>query len=724
MNFPQSLRSLLPRDVWQALLTSGAVRSYRAGEVLTRQGDPGSHVFILAAGRVKIARVDSEGNELLLAVRGVGDIVGELAVLGGGLRSATVTALVPCVTYVLYAASFLRIIREKRVEEILFRWFREIYVETPEFSGARAALQQDSAVVLIGPPGCGRRTSGVVLLAGFDITPKTIVLDPEDLDRPLDVAPRHGYLLDLDEDRERLSPRTGAWLRSLAMQVRSAGSYLVVRARDRSWRALELGEGMLKTIRLTAPAAVEVFRSHLANQAPGFIADAWVERTAIASLLDNSSPADGVRLAQIVCKSGARSIPDDQQFEDVRAAYFNWAEELRGWFLKTSSGSENGYSRALLLAAAALEEAPAATVFAAADQLAKLVDLPRAPGGALVGPDAKTLVEKIIAELHEGSIRFSRPAYADSVLDHVWHERPQLHAAIREWLTNVPDARDAESGRAVQSLTDLAIRQREPSLVCSAAAQWARGSAHLRELAVGSLTSAAMSERIGRDVRRQMYQWARAEGTPEEIQLAVAAVCRSPLALAYPQIALTRLRHLAVRQNPNVQDAALESLASLATDSMLSHIVLTEVAGWSALQERRRSARLRAFLRLVERDETGEIVILSRTNDSDWDLLAELWHDALRDEDSEGAIAAEAAAAGWLDAVEQDRAEREVALAILARACRSSKDVVVLTKLAFGWAGADGASASRRDIAGSLLERALQRDPIAASDAQSSGGVS
>jgi|HubBroStandDraft_5_1064220.scaffolds.fasta_scaffold100240_3 hypothetical protein len=58
-----------------------------------RQGDPGSHVFILAAGRVKIARVDSEGNELLLAVRGVGDIVGELAVLGGGLRSATVTAL-------------------------------------------------------------------------------------------------------------------------------------------------------------------------------------------------------------------------------------------------------------------------------------------------------------------------------------------------------------------------------------------------------------------------------------------------------------------------------------------------------------------------------------------------------------------------------------------------------------------------------------------------------
>jgi CRP/FNR family cyclic AMP-dependent transcriptional regulator len=140
MNFPQSLRFLLPRDVWQALLTSGAVRSYRTGEVLMRQGDPGSHVFILAAGRVKIARVDSEGNELLLAVRGVGDIVGELAVLGGGLRSATVTALVPCVTYVLSAASFLRIVREKRVDEILFRYLIARHRESDDMRAELAGL--------------------------------------------------------------------------------------------------------------------------------------------------------------------------------------------------------------------------------------------------------------------------------------------------------------------------------------------------------------------------------------------------------------------------------------------------------------------------------------------------------------------------------------------------------------------------------------------------------
>lgn len=82
------------------------------------QGEPGSYVFSLAAGLVKVARVDVDGNELLLAVRGVADIVGELAVLGGRMRSAAATALVPCITYVLSASAFLRIVRERRVEEI------------------------------------------------------------------------------------------------------------------------------------------------------------------------------------------------------------------------------------------------------------------------------------------------------------------------------------------------------------------------------------------------------------------------------------------------------------------------------------------------------------------------------------------------------------------------------------------------------------------------------
>lgn len=98
MSSSTGLRTLLPVEAWQALLASGTVRRFERGEILMRQGEPGSYVFILAAGRVKVARVDVDGNELLLAIRGVADILGELAVLGGRMRSATVTALVPCIT--------------------------------------------------------------------------------------------------------------------------------------------------------------------------------------------------------------------------------------------------------------------------------------------------------------------------------------------------------------------------------------------------------------------------------------------------------------------------------------------------------------------------------------------------------------------------------------------------------------------------------------------------
>jgi CRP/FNR family transcriptional regulator, cyclic AMP receptor protein len=147
MSSSAGLGSLLPREAWQALLASATVRRFEEAEVLMRQGEPGSYVFLLVAGRVKVARVDADGNELLLAVRGVADIVGELAVLGGGLRSATVTALVPCVTYVLSAAAFLRIVRERRVEEILLRY---LIARQRESDDARAELAGLNALQRVG----------------------------------------------------------------------------------------------------------------------------------------------------------------------------------------------------------------------------------------------------------------------------------------------------------------------------------------------------------------------------------------------------------------------------------------------------------------------------------------------------------------------------------------------------------------------------------------------
>lgn len=110
-----------PPSAWQALTSEGVPRWYRTGEVLARQGDRGGHVLILLRGHVKVVRLEADGNELLLAVRGPGDLIGELAVLDDGERSATVSALTSCFTRIVSAERFRSIIREFGLYDMLIR---------------------------------------------------------------------------------------------------------------------------------------------------------------------------------------------------------------------------------------------------------------------------------------------------------------------------------------------------------------------------------------------------------------------------------------------------------------------------------------------------------------------------------------------------------------------------------------------------------------------------
>lgn len=64
---------------------------YQPGEVLIRQGEMGDHAFQVIDGQVEIS-VKVDGKEKVLATRGSGAIIGELAVFTKEPRSATVTA--------------------------------------------------------------------------------------------------------------------------------------------------------------------------------------------------------------------------------------------------------------------------------------------------------------------------------------------------------------------------------------------------------------------------------------------------------------------------------------------------------------------------------------------------------------------------------------------------------------------------------------------------------
>ena len=60
---------------------------------MCQEGDPATHLYVLMVGWVKILSVTSHGQERVLALRGNGDIVGELAGEMTGHRTATLQAI-------------------------------------------------------------------------------------------------------------------------------------------------------------------------------------------------------------------------------------------------------------------------------------------------------------------------------------------------------------------------------------------------------------------------------------------------------------------------------------------------------------------------------------------------------------------------------------------------------------------------------------------------------
>ncbi|MEM1288616.1 MAG: Crp/Fnr family transcriptional regulator [Pseudomonadota bacterium] len=67
--------------------------SLSSGETLFLAGDPGDAMFAVIEGSLKVAVVSSEGSEQLLAILGPGQVVGEMALLDGDSRSASVQAI-------------------------------------------------------------------------------------------------------------------------------------------------------------------------------------------------------------------------------------------------------------------------------------------------------------------------------------------------------------------------------------------------------------------------------------------------------------------------------------------------------------------------------------------------------------------------------------------------------------------------------------------------------
>lgn len=92
MGSEQGFWTLLSRDERHTLSGFGPPRDYAPGATLCIEGDLATNVFILLVGLVKILSTTKDGHEIVLALRGDGDIVGEIAETTGR-RNATIRAI-------------------------------------------------------------------------------------------------------------------------------------------------------------------------------------------------------------------------------------------------------------------------------------------------------------------------------------------------------------------------------------------------------------------------------------------------------------------------------------------------------------------------------------------------------------------------------------------------------------------------------------------------------
>ena len=157
----------------RAVLSLARRRTFRRGEVVFHRGDAADSVHLISKGRFDVSIGTALGDVIALAIRGPGDTFGELALLTGEERTATVTALEPGETLVVRASELRRLAQQHHaLDEVLVRLLAEQVQRLSELLVEAYTVDADERVV--------RRLLELVRVYGGR-PPVTVPLRQEDL---------------------------------------------------------------------------------------------------------------------------------------------------------------------------------------------------------------------------------------------------------------------------------------------------------------------------------------------------------------------------------------------------------------------------------------------------------------------------------------------------------------------------------------------------------------
>ncbi|WP_225009385.1 Crp/Fnr family transcriptional regulator [Novosphingobium percolationis] len=92
------------------IVARAQVRSFKPGQTLMAQGDPGDTLYIVLGGLARVSMVAANGREIVLDYAEPGAVLGEIAFLDGGERTASVDAIEPVDALCLSRTAFADII--------------------------------------------------------------------------------------------------------------------------------------------------------------------------------------------------------------------------------------------------------------------------------------------------------------------------------------------------------------------------------------------------------------------------------------------------------------------------------------------------------------------------------------------------------------------------------------------------------------------------------------
>ncbi|MFU8805249.1 MAG: cyclic nucleotide-binding domain-containing protein [Bradymonadaceae bacterium] len=104
----------LTQDEVREVVRASEIRTYAPGEALFEQGDAADALYIVEKGELTVRATTPMGEDIVIARLGSGTVVGEMSLIEGGPRSATVEALSECQIFRLSRESFEKLRTQKR----------------------------------------------------------------------------------------------------------------------------------------------------------------------------------------------------------------------------------------------------------------------------------------------------------------------------------------------------------------------------------------------------------------------------------------------------------------------------------------------------------------------------------------------------------------------------------------------------------------------------------